>query len=60
MKNKEEIVSCSNCGFQARKGDLDRSCSNCFACTGCEIYICPKCGKEIVVEPIKPMKLTGK
>ena len=55
MKNKEEIVHCTHCGFEAQKGDLDRSCSNCFACTGCEIYICPECRNEIVVTPMKPM-----
>ncbi len=53
MKNKNEIITCTGCGFQAPKGNLDRSCGNCFACTGCEIYICPECDGEIVVKPMQ-------
>ncbi len=51
---KHELVTmtCQNCGFSFQKGDLDRECSNCFACTGCEIYLCPSCQKEIVIKPI--------
>lgn len=28
-------------------------CSNCFACTGCEIYRCSYCKREIVIKPKK-------
>ncbi len=49
----KEIVECQHCGKTFDKKDLDRSCSNCFACTSCETYICPECGNEIVVKPIK-------
>ena len=30
-----------------------KSCGNCFACKGCEIYLCPFCDKEIVIVPLK-------
>jgi predicted Zn-ribbon and HTH transcriptional regulator len=46
------IISCNYCGYSFQKDDLVRSCSNCFACTGCETYICPKCENEVVVKPI--------
>ena len=39
------------------KDDLQRDCGNCFACTGCEIYICPACRRAIVVKPLKQPKL---
>lgn len=50
---KEEILTCKNCGESFEKGSLQRDCANCFACTGCEIYVCPNCRHEIVVKPIK-------
>lgn len=59
MNGNDEIVKCSNCGFEAPKDHLSRSCSNCFACTGCEIYVCPKCREEIVVKPMRPMGNRG-
>jgi positive regulator of sigma E activity len=50
-------ISCNFCGYSFHKGDFKRSCSNCFACTGCETYICPKCENEIIVKPIgTPLK----
>ena len=54
----EEIIeiTCTHCGKTWDKKHLERSCSNCFACTGCEAYICQECRYEIVVVPIKPMK----
>lgn len=55
-KKQEKIYTCNSCGFQFSNFDVDRTCSNCFACTGCEIYICPECGEEVVVKPMKPMK----
>lgn len=48
-----EKVACLHCGNSYDKEDLQRSCANCFACTGCEIYICPNCRFEIVVKPMK-------
>ena len=53
---KEKFHACKWCGFRFSNLDADRVCSNCFACTGCEIYSCPACGKEVVVKPMKPMQ----
>ncbi|MBK6282212.1 MAG: hypothetical protein IPF54_05680 [Draconibacterium sp.] len=53
---KEKIYICTSCGFQFSNLDVDRTCSNCFACTGCEIYNCPSCDAEVVIKPIKQMK----
>jgi hypothetical protein len=52
---KEKFYECEECGFRFSNLDVLRVCSNCFACTGCEIYMCPSCGKEVVVKPMKPM-----
>jgi NAD-dependent SIR2 family protein deacetylase len=51
-KPEPKTFVCTNCGFSFQRGDLDRECSNCFACTGCEIYLCPECKKDIVIKPI--------
>ncbi len=51
MKDADKL-QCENCLSEFNKHDLDRCCSNCFCCTGCEIYQCPSCKKEIVVTPI--------
>ena len=53
-KNREKkIYFCNGCGFKFSNLDVSRVCSNCFACTGCEIYACPNCGSEVVVKPVK-------
>lgn len=46
-------VNCNHCSNSYIKDDLKRSCSNCFACLSCEIYICPNCKNEIVVKAMK-------
>lgn len=56
----DEHIICKNCGTQYQKDELDRDCGNCFACTGCEIYICPSCRHEIVVKPVQKAKLNKK
>ena len=53
---KEKFYSCNSCGFRFSNLDVDRTCSNCFACTGCEIYLCPTCGSEVIIKPVKPLK----
>ncbi len=58
-KKKEKIYECQECNFRFSNEDVPRTCSNCFACTGCEIYICPSCGSEVVIKPMKPMKRLG-
>jgi len=52
---KEKNYTCKECGFEFSNLDVDRICSNCFACTGCEIYLCPSCNKEVIIKPMKPM-----
>ncbi|MDP2335585.1 MAG: hypothetical protein Q8N05_03865 [Bacteroidota bacterium] len=56
MDDQNSLITCSHCGNTWDKKLLPKSCSNCFACTGCEAYICPECRYEIVVVPIKPGK----
>ncbi len=48
-----DTIQCIQCGFEATKNHLERSCGNCFACLGCEIYICPQCQQDIVVRPLR-------
>ena len=52
-KKKEKFYNCSVCDFKFSNLDVDRTCSNCFACTGCEIYTCYGCGTELIVKPKK-------
>lgn len=52
---KEKFYQCKSCGFAFSSLDAQRACSNCFACTGCEIYICPKCGDEVEIKPMQKM-----
>lgn len=56
MGEEKRLVTCLHCGKSWDKAFLARSCSNCFACTGCEAYLCPECRYEIVVTPPKPIK----
>jgi hypothetical protein len=53
---EKEYVICGTCGFRFERSKEYKHCSNCFACTGCEIYYCPRCDEEIVVTPIKKMR----
>lgn len=53
---KEKIYTCNSCGFKFSNVDVMRSCSNCFACTGCEIYLCPKCENEVIIKDKKTIK----
>lgn len=57
---KEKYYRCNSCSYEFSNLDVDRTCSNCFACTGCEIYICPSCNSEVVIKPVKPMGKAGK
>lgn len=59
MEEHDQNVTCVHCGKTWDKEMLAKSCSNCFACTGCEAYICSDCRYEIVVIPPKPMKRTN-
>jgi len=55
MNTGPDEIKCERCDKVWDKKQLTRSCSNCFACTGCEAYICPECRYEIVVVPPKPI-----
>ncbi len=46
-----KIILCHNCGTSIERDLAYRDCSNCFACTGCEIYTCPECATELIVKP---------
>jgi hypothetical protein len=52
-QKEEKLYTCQNCGFVFSNLELPRTCSNCFSCTGCEIYTCPQCKKEVVIRPMK-------
>jgi hypothetical protein len=51
-QKQDQLISCPVCGSTNKQGDLEKVCSNCFACTGCEIYFCPQCREEMVVKPV--------
>lgn len=51
MRDNDKI-NCESCGYSASKSVFLKSCGNCFACTGCEIYICPECSGETIMKPI--------
>ncbi len=59
-QKNEKFYRCESCGFQFSNLDVTRTCSNCFACTGCEIYLCPSCNAEVIIKPMKPMNKAGK
>ena len=48
-----KTITCRYCAKKHQSSNLKRLCGNCFACTGCEIYQCPACGKSIVVTPMR-------
>jgi len=52
-QKREKFYRCDTCGIEFSNLDGTRVCSNCFACTGCEIYNCPSCEAEVVIKPMK-------
>ncbi len=54
MEKEEIMVQCNICEQRFAVSSLERYCSNCFGCTGCERYICPNCNELIIVKGIKP------
>ena len=52
----DDFIQCDSCGFRFEKGSIDKYCSNCFACTGCEIYYCPSCEEEVVINPVNRIR----
>ena len=56
FQNDEEThVTCAHCSTTFLIEDLQRTCGNCFACSGCLIYVCSVCKSEIVVKQMKPI-----
>jgi hypothetical protein len=53
---KDNII-CGLCGLKFERGNEFKYCSNCFACTGCEIYYCPDCDNEIVITPVRSIAI---
>lgn len=53
MNKLIQIILCHECGISFERDLCYQLCGNCFACTGCEKYICPGCAIEIVVKPKK-------
>jgi hypothetical protein len=51
----DEKVECPNCGKSFPRNSNYRHCSNCYACTGCEIYYCPWCDERIEIKPVRKM-----
>jgi hypothetical protein len=50
---EKEKITCGNCQNSFPKSNDYRHCSNCFACTGCEIYYCPYCDERIEIKPMR-------
>jgi hypothetical protein len=55
---KDNII-CGECGFKFDRSSENKHCSNCFACTGCEIYYCPGCDNEIIIKSVKKLPPAG-
>ena len=49
INNRFSMMDCSNCGYRFDSKKVKKVCDNCFACLGCEVYVCPKCGSEVEV-----------
>jgi hypothetical protein len=55
MSIVNDFIVCGTCGHSFERGSVSKYCSNCFACTGCEIYYCPLCDAEIIIKPVRRM-----
>jgi hypothetical protein len=53
---KEDYIICNKCNYKFERDRMLRFCSNCFVCSGCEIYYCPSCDEEIVITPVRRIK----
>jgi hypothetical protein len=52
MEIDDDKITC-DCGKTFPRASDYRHCTNCFACTGCEIYYCPYCDERIEIKPVK-------
>jgi len=57
---ENEYIICGRCMLKFERDKQHKHCSNCFACTGCEIYYCPGCDNEIVITPVKQISRKSK
>jgi hypothetical protein len=55
---KDHII-CGRCNLKFEREGTNKHCSNCFACTGCEIYYCPLCDEEIIITPVRTIRKSG-
>jgi hypothetical protein len=55
-----DSITCGSCSLNFERSKEHKYCSNCFACTGCEIYYCPRCDEEIVITPVKKRNSVAK
>ena len=53
IRKNLKIYTCLECKKDFTRDDAEKVCSNCFACTGCEMYICPHCGHENIFKEMK-------
>jgi hypothetical protein len=53
---EKEFITCGSCNLKFEREKEYKHCSNCFACTGCEIYYCPRCENEITVRPVRSIR----
>lgn len=51
MQNQK--ITCPHCGRKINSDDAQRLCSNCFACTGCERYLCYFCDNTIIISDVR-------
>ena len=49
---EKDYIICGECNLKFDRSSEFKHCSNCFACTACEIYYCPGCDNEIVITPV--------
>ena len=49
------MPTCQSCKQNFDRKQAKHVCSNCFACRGCEVYLCPECNAEVIVyQPENP------
>jgi hypothetical protein len=60
MVVEKDHIICDKCTYRFERGGMNKHCSNCFACTGCEIYYCPSCDEEIIITPVRTIRNAAK
>jgi len=53
---EKKYITCGSCNLKFERDKEYKHCSNCFACTGCEIYYCPRCDNEIIITPVRSIR----